>query len=54
MAKKATEYTKAQILGSARYSNKKDVVNALLNDGMVYTISKVDELVTQYMKGGVK
>lgn len=52
----ATEsvYTKAQILASKKYSNRQDILNALLVDGKSYPLSEVDALIEKFMKGKVR
>ena len=47
------EFTKAQILASAKYGNSKDLVNALLDDGKTYTVESIDRKINQFMKGKV-
>ncbi|CAI3559524.1 hypothetical protein [Clostridium neonatale] len=49
-----SKYTKQQILKSKRYSDKQDLINALLKDDTQYSISEVDELINNFMKGVVK
>lgn len=51
---KEQEYTKQQILASARYKGRKDLVTALLDDNRTYTIAEVDQKISQFMKGQVK
>lgn len=43
-----TKYSKEQILNSKRYRFKKDVVNAVLNDGENYTIEEVDKAISDF------
>ena len=52
-AKKEVKYKKDQILASAKYASKKDVLNALLDD-KEYTLQEVDGLIEKFMKGKVK
>nr|DAK81193.1 MAG TPA: hypothetical protein [Caudoviricetes sp.] len=47
-------FSKEQILASARFANKRDLVDALLDEDKSYTIETVDNLVEKYMKGKVK
>lgn len=47
-------FSKEQILVSDRYANKRDLVDALLNEKESYTIETVDNLIEKYMKGKVK
>lgn len=46
-------FSKEQILASARFANRRDLVDALLEDKS-YTMKTVDNLVEKYMKGQVK
>lgn len=48
------KFTKEQIIASARYRNRKDMVSAMLDDGKTYTITEVDQKVDHIMKGKVK
>ena len=47
-------FSKEQILVSARFANRRDLVDALLDEDKSYTIETVDNLVEKYMKGQVK
>ncbi len=47
-------FSKEQILASARFANRRDLVDALLDENKSYTIETVDNLVEKYMKGKVK
>ncbi len=46
-------FTKAQILASARYANRKDVLGVILTD-KAYTLDEVNEALAKFMKGSVK
>lgn len=48
------EFSKEQILASAKYRNNRDLVDAILDEKKKYTIENVDSLVEKYMKGEVK
>lgn len=48
------KFTKAQILASVRYSNRKDVLGVLLDEQTSYTFDDVDKLLDKFMKGTVK
>ena len=52
----ATEpkFTKEALMNSKRFRNERDILSALLEDGVEYTISKVEEMITKYLKGEVK
>lgn len=60
MAEKRTKetavpmHTKAQLLISQKYANRRDIINALLDNGKTYTTEQVDALIEKYMKGAVK
>lgn len=45
---------KAQIAASERYRSRRDLVDALLKDGEMYTIAAVDSMIQNYGKGQVK
>ena len=47
-------FSKEQILTSARFANRRDLVDALLDEDISYTMKTVDNLVEKYMKGQVK
>ncbi len=48
------KFSKAQILASAQYANRRDLVDALLEAEKQYTKKEVDELINKFMKGTVK
>ena len=48
------KFNKVQILASAQYANRRDLVDALLEDEKQYTKKEVDELINKFMKGKVK
>lgn len=47
-------FTKAQLLESKRYRDRRDLLNALLQDGETYTAEQADTMITGFMKGKVK
>lgn len=47
-------FSKEQILASARFANRRDLVDALLDEKKSYTMETVDDLIQKYMKGSVK
>lgn len=49
-----SKYTKQQILKSKKYLGKQDLINALLKDNSQYTLSQVDKIINDFMKGVVK
>lgn len=46
-------FPKEQILSAKRYSNRKDILGELLEDGKEYSFDQVDVLMDEYMKGKV-
>jgi hypothetical protein len=52
--KQEIKFTKEQILASSKYSNRRDVLGAILSDNDTYTFEKVDSLLEKFMKGKVK
>lgn len=47
-------YTKEQLLQSARYVGKRDLLTALLKDGRKYSHEETAVLLKNYLKGAVK
>lgn len=52
--RKENRFLKEQLIASERFREKKDILNALLADGMEYTASEAEGLIEKYMKGKVK
>lgn len=52
--KKPNVFTKSQLVNSAKYRDRRDLVDALLNNNEKYTIEQVDKTIENYMKGKVK
>ena len=50
----AETFKKENLMSSARYLEKRDIINALLEDDREYTLSEVDGLVEKFMKGKVE
>lgn len=46
----AMKIYKEQFLKSARYAHRRDLINALLEDGKAYTAQEVSDLVDAYLK----
>ena len=44
----AQTYPKATLLRADRWKDRKDLLNALLDDGKVYTIDQVDQMISDY------
>ena len=51
---KATKFSKAQILKSAKYKGQHDIVDALLAENEKYSIEDVDKIIKNFLKGGVE
>lgn len=47
-------YSREQLLSSARFQKRKDLLEALLEDGKLYTVKAVEEKIESYMKGKVE
>ena len=52
--KEEATFTKEQLIKSARYVHRVDLINALLKDNETYTLSEVDKKINDFMKGAVK
>lgn len=48
-----TSYIKKQLLMAERYKNRRDLLEALLEEGKSYTMEEVDKLMSDFMKGKV-
>lgn len=53
-AVKEPKFTKETLVNSKRFRNERDLVSALLEDGVEYTTSEVEKMIMKYMKGKVK
>ena len=47
-------YDKEQLIASQGYADKRDLLEALLDDDKKYSLSDVDSKIEKYMKGEVK
>lgn len=47
-------FTKEQIIACRRYSDKRDLLNAILTDGQKYTFSQADEMIQNFLKKEVE
>lgn len=47
-------FSKQNILTFGRYAGRCDLLSVLLEDGKMYTIDQVDDLIGQFMKGKVR
>lgn len=48
------KFTKEQLLASKRFSDRKDLINALLLENKKYSIEEADKKITEFLKGKVK
>ena len=46
------KYNKSVILQSAKYKNRRDLLDVLLDEKKYYTISEVENAIKKYMNGG--
>lgn len=46
-------YTKEELKGSVRFSDRKDLIEALLKDGKTYEIEECEALIKKFLKGSV-
>ena len=53
-AVKEPTFAKEALVNSKHFRNERDIVSALLKDNVEYTVSEVDSMITEYMKGKVK
>lgn len=44
-----TKYTKAALAGSKRFQARRDLLNAILEDGKEYTISEAETIINNYL-----
>lgn len=51
---KEIKFKKEELLQAECYEGKKDLVNALLEDGREYTQSEADAAISKFLKGKVK
>ncbi|WP_251498845.1 hypothetical protein [Otoolea muris] len=48
------KFSKEQLIASNRFRERRDILEALLATGELYTVKAVEEKITSYMKGKVK
>lgn len=51
---KENKFSKEQMLKSEKYKDERDLINALLKEDNKYSLSDVDKLIDDFMKGKVK
>lgn len=47
-------FSKGQLLSSKRFRGRRDILEALLRDGELYTVEDVEGKINRYMKGKVE
>lgn len=47
-------FSKSQLVRCGKYHDRRDLVDALLDDSEKYTMEQVDKLIEEFMKGKVK
>lgn len=47
-------FSKTQLVRCARYRDRRDLVDALLDDSKKYTLEQVDKMIEKFMEGEVK
>ena len=50
----AARYTKSQLMASEKYAGRRDVIDALLDEGKTYTTAAVDAAIKTFMDRRVK
>ena len=48
------KFSKEQLIASNRFRERRDILEALLETGELYTVKAVEEKIESYMKGKVK
>lgn len=48
------KFSKEQLIASSRFRDRRDIMEALLETGKLYTVKAVEEKIESYMKGKVK
>jgi len=51
--KENDKFSKKQLLKSNYYKDKKDLINALLNDNEYYSKDEANKIIDNYLKGSV-
>ena len=60
MAKKTNEqptvkkFTKMQFVKSQRFANRRDILNALLDDKEKYSVDEVEQIIKDFLTGKMK
>jgi len=45
---KISKFTKEQLVNAKKYSNRKDLLNALLQDNKLYSFDETEELINKF------
>ncbi len=53
-ASKTALFSREQLLASARFANRRDIVSAILQAGRQYSIAEVEQAIADYMQGKVR
>lgn len=53
-ARQAVTYTKQQYRASVKFADHKDLIEALLEEGVAYTVEQVQEQIQQFLNQEVK
>lgn len=51
---KTTLHSKQQIIASNKYSNRRDILDVLLEDEKNYSLEEIEQTIDEFMKGKVK
>lgn len=54
MAEKVVRFSKEDLIRSKAYRHRRDLLDALLEDGKQYTIQEVENKINRFMKGAVE
>ena len=44
------KFTKSQIVNSKKYSIRRDLINAVLDENILYSLDEVDNLINKFLK----
>ncbi|MCW2277734.1 hypothetical protein [Heliophilum fasciatum] len=54
MAKENPKFTKEQLLSAKAFAGQRDILNALLEEGKLYTADEVAQMVTDFLSREVE
>ncbi|MCH5186831.1 MAG: hypothetical protein J1F63_00405 [Oscillospiraceae bacterium] len=52
--KPEAKYTKARLIASKRFADRRDVLSAALEQGKEYTLGEAEDIINKFLKGKVK